>query len=254
LGEFRRGKSIPSEISKAFSWISLIFEPVTTLPQPINIAALSDELKNRKVANDKPYERLDLPQNRMTTIDSLVLFNNLYQDNSLWGSYIRIDKGGNVERTDTKYTFLELDGTRCFSYVQIIGFIWQSLFFTRYVLRNNGYRSGVKLCINLVGTRDSILVDFSKEPGENNMVWTSPFDRGIFFDSGDFIKQRCPDPNLQMDSQFVADNLDEINSFEIIKSVANNLSLAYNHQSSPRCFNFNTEIFPWKQYFNQRSW
>ncbi|HBG73840.1 MAG: hypothetical protein A2X25_00980 [Chloroflexi bacterium GWB2_49_20] len=254
LGEFRRGNSVPSEISKAFSWTSIIFEPVTTLPQPINIAALSDELKNRKVPNDKPYEQLVLPQNRMTTIDSLVLYDNFHQDQSLWDTFIRIDKNGNIECTDTKYTFLERDGIRCFSYVQIIGLIWQSLFFSRHILRLAGYRSGMTMWVNLVGTRDSILMDFSKEPGENNQVWISPFNRGDFFDRDDINKLRCFDLNLQLNSQFVPEGLDEINSFEIIKSFANNLSLAYNHQSSPRCFNFNTEIFPWEQYFNQRRW
>lgn len=253
LGEIRRQKELPDENSRSFSWVNLIFEPVTVLPKPINITALSSALKNYKAQGDKPFDRLRIPSKVLTTIDSVVLYDELPRDPAFWVWYIRIDKNGNIEFSNSFHTFMEIYGLRCFYYVQIIGFIWQSMFFTRNLLRDAGYRSGVRLWVNLVGTRESILIDFSKEPGEGNQTWRSPFERR-FFDDEVLLQLKCPDPNLQMDYQFVLEGLDESNSFEIIKSAANNLSLAYNHQSLPRCFNYNTDIFPWNQYFEQWRW
>lgn len=254
LGESRRGKEFSSELSKAFSWTSIVFEPTTSLLPPIDNSALLEKLKSYKFESEKPYERLRLPRTAMTTIDSVVLFNELPKDIKLWDSYIRMDKQGNLELAETQYTFVEIEGIRCFFYVQLVGFIWQSMFFAKNMLLSSGYRSGVKVWINLVGTRNSILVDFSKESGENNQHWRSPFERDAFFDHGNLFNLQCPDPNIQMEFQFDIEKLDESKSFEIIKNVATNLSLAYNHQSTPRCFNYNTDVFPWKQYINQRQW
>jgi len=254
LGESRRGKEFSSELSKAFSWTSVVFEPTTNLQQQIDNSSLSEKFKNYKIEGQNHYEHLKIPSSIMTTIDSVVLFNEITRENKIWDSYIRIDKKGNIELTDTKYTFEEIEGVRCFFYVQLIGFIWQSLFFAKHVLLSSGYRSGVKAWINLVGTLNSILVDFAKEPGENNQHWRTPFERDAFFDSGNLFGLQCSDPNIQMEFQFDVEKLDESKSFEIIKNIAINLSLAYNHQSTPRCFNYNTDVFPWKQYLNQRQW
>jgi hypothetical protein len=199
-----------------------------------------------------PYERLILPRKVMTTIDSLVLFDEINYKSEFWGSYIRIEKSGNIEFTDTLYSFLDYDGLRCFSYVQIVGFIWQFMFFAKNLLQKFGYISGVRIWLNLVGTRESILVDFSEGSGQNDQHWITPLSQRAFYDHEYLLNLKCPDPNLQLDYQYVVKTLDETNSFEIIKNVAINLGLAYNHQTSPRCFNYNTEIFPWDQYFSRR--
>lgn len=254
LGESRRGKEFSSEFSKAFSWTSIVFEPITALFPPIDNSALLGKLKSYKTESEMPYERLRLPRTAMTTIDSVVLFNEMPREVNHWDSYIRIDKQGNMELAETQYTFVEIEGVRCFFYVQVIGFIWQSMFFAKKVLSDYGYRSGINMWVNLVGTRNSILMDFSKESGEGNQHWISPFEREAFFDQGGLFNLQCPDPNVQMEFQYNLEKLDESKSLEIIKNVATSLGLAYNHQSAPRCFNYNTDIFPWKQYLNQRQW
>lgn len=254
LGESRRGKEFSFEMSKAFSWTSIVFEPTNALLPPIDNSVLFDKLKSYKLEGEKPHERLRIPTAVMTTIDSVVLFNELPKDAKFWDSYIRIDKQANIELAETQYTFAEIDGVRCFFYVQLIGFIWQSMFFAKKMLLNSGYRSGVNMWINLVGTRSSILMDFSKESGEGNQHWRSPFERDALFDHGGLFNLQCPDPNIQMEYQFDIEKLDESKSFETIKNIATNFGLAYNHQSTPRCFNYNTEVFPWNQFLNQRRW
>ncbi len=102
--------------------------------------------------------------------------------------------------------------------------------------------------MNLVGTRDTILAQFSEEPGEGGQRWVQPlydpFGRGLPLRTA----EKCHDPNLQMEYKLVIGNLTETSSRDIIVDIAHRLGLAYNHQSSPRCFNYKTDIFPWKQY------
>lgn len=61
---------------------------------------------------------------------------------------------------------------------------------------------------------------------------------------------QCPSANLQIECSLTLHDLTEENSFTIIKEIAQQLVLAYNHQTSPRCFNYKTEVFPWNQYFS----
>jgi len=53
-----------------------------------------------------------------------------------------------------------------------------------------------------------------------------------------------------MEYNLTLHDLTQENSFRIIKDIALQLTLAYNQQTAPRCFNYNTEIFPWSQYFS----
>lgn len=70
----------------------------------------------------------------------------------------------------------------------------------------------------------------------------------MFFSGRSIQSLQCSDANLQMKYQTVLSSLNESSSFNIVRDVAQQLGLAYNHQSRPRCFNYNTEIFPWPQY------
>jgi hypothetical protein len=236
------------EMSKAFSWLSLILEPVADLPGFIDIEQEGKGLLKLQPFGDQPFEQFEVPGQLMTTIDSAILFSNLDYDNVLWGRYLRVDETGNTEYADTKYAFCENKGTRCFGYVQIIGEIWQFMFLSKHLLAKVNYRSGARLLINLVGTRDTILANFSQEDGKNASIWSDPFGHG----SSSLLDLKCRHLNLQMQYQLVIGDLGEQNSREIINNVARKLGLAYNHQSSPRCYNFDTDIFPWSQYLGRR--
>jgi hypothetical protein len=45
-----------------------------------------------------------------------------------------------------------------------------------------------------------------------------------------------------------AASLGEAEAKKMIVGCAEQLGLAYNHQSRPRCFNFNTDVFPWQEF------
>ena len=255
LGEYRFFKPSPQElpkkeISRAFSWLSLIIEPTTDQPVTFDIELEAKRLPKLQPYGEKPYEQFAIPGQVMTTFDSVVLFSDLNDlgNTESWGRYLRIAETGNIEYADTRYTFCEYKGIRCFGYVQVIGRIWQFMFLAKHLLLNAGYGAGVRLLVNLVGTRDTILTDFSDEKGEGDSRWRKPFE----WDGEQMLKLKCPHPNLQMEYKVVIATLSEPNSRAITNDVARKLGLAYNHQSSPRCFNYKTDIFPWQQYLNGR--
>lgn len=235
-----------NEISNAFSWLSLIAEPVASQPISINIEEEVKRLPKLQAFGEKPFEQFSIPGEVRTTLDSVILYANLDYDSPFWSRYLRLDELGDVEYADTKYAFIEREGVRCFRYVQIIGMTWQFMFLVKHLLTSAGYRLGIRLLVNLVGTRDTILVDFSEEAGKNASQWRQPFREG----RDGLLNLSCPHPNLQMEYQLVIGDLSDQNSREIINDLTRKLGLAYNHQSSPRCFNYDTDIFPWQQYIN----
>jgi hypothetical protein len=165
-----------------------------------------------------------------------------------WGNYLRIDKAGNIEYVDSNNVFATYVDVRRFDYILIVGMVWQFMFFAQSLLANAGYTGGVRYLINLVGTRDTVLDDFSKERGASGGVWRDLSDSN---NSTSLIKLKCPSANLQLKYNLIIGTLDEVSSRKVVDDVARQLGLAYNHQTSPRCFNQGTDDFPWGQYFAQ---
>ncbi len=252
LGEIRRGIGITDEISRAYSWLSIIIEPVSNQAISLDIHSESGKLANYLPVSDKPFERFAIPKQFRTTINSVIAYEDMHADSKYWRRFIRIDRQGNIEYADSDYVFLDFQGARTFRYVQVIGTLWQFLYFSKKLLASYGYTSGVRLTINLVGTKDTILSDFSESPGEENKHWTSPFGGIVGFNSLDSSSLACTDPNLQLVYRFLLNSLNEPEVENTINDTAIQLGLAYNHQTPPRCFNYGTGIFPWQQFFNGR--
>jgi len=136
--------------------------------------------------------------------------------------------------------------------VQIVGMIWQVVFFAKLMLAECGYERGARVLVNVVGARDTILADFADEPGQNGKRWHEPGSPHPLDIGGSLLDLKCPDPNLQMKYQLVLGALDQAASRQIIDDLAKQLGLAYNHQSEPRCFNYKTDVFPWRSFFRVR--
>jgi hypothetical protein len=247
LAELHIGHDLLREIVPATSWLALIAEPAAEHHLSIEIDAQAKQLPNKIYASVNPSEQFRMPSTAITTVDSLVLY-DLDYESQRWTRYLRIEESGNLEYTESWRPFLQLDQIRFFRYVQTIGTTWQFLFLVKHVLDAAGYTGGVKVTFSLVGTRDSVLMDFSQSPGEGNQRWVDPASPDARFLGVDPRMLTCHSANLQMSYQVVLAKLDEAESFRIIKDIAAKLGRAYNHQSPPRCFNFGTEIFPWNQF------
>jgi hypothetical protein len=253
LGEHRHNReNWLTETSKAFSWLSLIVEPTANQLISIDVVEIAQS-RQLNLSGDKPYERFRVPLQSRTTMDSVVFFDLMDEDSKLWDRYLRIDKKGNIEYADSsRRIFGEYDGIRYFAYVQAIGTIWQFMFLVRNLLAKAGYAAGVRVLVNFVGTRGSILADFSGEAGKGGKKWLSPFKSDEIGRRLNLSELTCSDPNLQLQYNLVIGNLNEAESRKIIEDVACQLGQAYNHQGSLRCFNYNTDVFPWQQYFQGR--
>lgn len=239
-------------IEKGFSWLGLLIEPLDKYPISIDILAKAKTAQvggKFYVGGTEPYEKFNYPVQFRTTSDSLLTYSNSSggTDHAYWGRYLRIYDRGCIEYADTVNTFIEYRGRRIFYWVRIIGITWQLMFLAKSLLLEAGYRSAIRLTFCLVGTRDTILGDFSQEPGIGRNKWRDPL-LDVFALSHVGEKSECTDTNLKIEHDVVLANLDRDESLKLIKSIAQKIELAYNHHESPRCFNVDTDDFPWKQY------
>ena len=166
LGEYRIGPT-ERECERAFSWLSVLIEPIANQEVSIDIAKKAAQPNNIYSPGTEPHERFSFPRISRTTSDSLLVSSNLH-DSSYWGRYLKIERSGNIEYADAKSVFIEYKGFRVFKFVQLMGLTWQLLFLVKSLLMECGYRSGIRLTFCLVGTRDTILTNFSQEAGKGN--------------------------------------------------------------------------------------
>lgn len=251
LGEHTYRKGFwGADYSKAYSWLSVIVEPITSATVGINLTKFLERVRTHFRSDANSIDQFHSFARTQTTVDSIILHNEIGDSNEFWANYFRVDKNGNIEYADSTFSFWVADDVRCFCNVQVVGLAWQALFLAKAILAEAAFSGGVRLLFNMVGTRDTILSDFSKEPGDGGTKWAQPFSYSGGLSLRNLANFQCQSSNLQMEYELTLHDLDQQNSFEIIKGIAEQLVLAYNHQSEPRCFNYKTEVFPWTQYFS----
>ena len=251
LAEYR----IPNgerQCAKAFSWAGILIEPLAKQAVSIDISQKAGGGRDIYDQGIEAYEKFSLPLERRTTFDSLLLYSEINGE-PYWGRFLRIEKSGNIQYADARNVFLEYKGLRIFHFVPLIGLTWQLLFLAKSLLMESGYRLGARLTLGLVGTRETILASFSQEAGKNNNRWRDPLvdPFGLRHVSD---RTKCTDPGLKIEHDFVVGTLGYDESLKIMKSIAQKVELAYNHHESPRCFNVDTDQFPWKQYLSRVMW
>jgi hypothetical protein len=252
LGEHAyREDSWGVDYSRAFSWLALVMEPIALHGITIN---LNDWLNRRPLqhkSDSSPIERFHLLLKTKTTMDSVISYNEVGENREFCGNYLRVSKEGNLEYADSHFSFWAKDEVRCFGYISLIGIAWQFLFLAKRLLEDIGFDGGVRFLFNLIGSRDTILSEFSTEPGVEGKRWQDPFSSTGYYHMRDqLFGLKCQESNLQMEYRVGLHDLTEESSFEIVKDIAQQLALAYNHQSLPRCFNYGTDVFPWAQYLS----
>lgn len=249
LGEYRIGATA-RECERAFSWLSVLIEPIANQEVSIDIAKKAAQPNDIYSSGTKPHERFSFPRNLRTTSDSLLISSAL-SENPYWGRYLKIERSGNIEYADAESVFIEGKDFRIFKFTQLMGLTWQLLFLAKGLLMECGYRSGVRLTFCLIGTRDTILANFSQEAGLGNNKWrdplVDPFGLRHISES-----TKCTDQNLKVCHDLVIGRINYDETLKVIKSIAQSVELAYNHQEAPRCFNVDTDIFPWSGYLSDQ--
>ena len=254
LGERRAEKCVA-----AFGWLSLVVEPVSNEPLVLDLTTFAKSLSGKNFGDTEQNQIFRFPSQAMTTAKSLILYDPAYgggsADDDCWERYVRIERGGAIEYCDydrvARLVSLKQDDTdpyRTFFYVQIIGTVWTFLRAAKQVLASAGYSAGVKYVVSLIGTKDSILSDFAHATGKDDKKWAQPFEPG-FFGLGDSLsKWRCRDANLQFPFRVVLESFNDSEAKKIVCECGDQLGLAFNHQSQPRCFIYGTDEFPWREY------
>jgi hypothetical protein len=95
--------------------------------------------------------------------------------------------------------------------------------------------------VNLVGTNGTRLADFA--PG-----WASPFSP-IYSIPPE--RETCYYPNIQVERRLLLTDASDGEIETMIREIARDLG-AYYGQDRPRCFDYHTDEFPWRDY-TQRS-
>ncbi len=255
------GKRIGDQCVAAFGWLSLVVEPVSNEPLALDLLGFAKSLAGKFSGDAQGERRFLFPPQAMTTARSLILYDPEYADGGdgedCWKRYLRIERNGAIEYCDydriARLVRLKPNDTKsyyAFLYVQLIGTIWTFLSAAKWILEGAGYSAGVRYFVNLVGTKDSILADFAHGEGKDDKKWLQPFEPGSWgWVSGDPLsKWRSRDENLQFQFQVVLGSLGEAELKKIICECGDQLGLAFNHQSQPRCFPIGSDEFPWHEY------
>lgn len=236
---------------RAERFLSIVAEPVVRLNQAVDTSAVANALRKRQWADSPPYPRECLPDGLLTTFSSSILFNaDETHGVATWKRFLRIEEDGTLEFADCHHVVRQLDsrsgepGARIWLYVQLIGFIWSILYLFKAAYAEMGYAHGIRITVNLIGTKQTYLLDFAEGKGLEDKKWLNPLN-GMGSGIGRIV---CNDANLLMPFQIPVSNLNEAEVKRIIVEIAMKLGRAFNHQSEPRCFNYGTRDYPWNEY------
>ena len=183
LGEYQSDIK-PTPVRRAISWLSVIFELASEHSVGID-KDLLERMRTPAVLTELPRGRFIPPVDRRTTQYSAALFDWHDRDKERnWRSRVlRMDAGANIEYADSAIV-TQSSGQRVgiakpirvFAYVQMIGRIWQFLFYAHDLLESVGYNGDGRLVVSLVGTRGTILGDFSRVvSADTGGKWLNPF-------------------------------------------------------------------------------
>lgn len=233
------------DVLPAESWISFVFCPQDTRAR-VETTELKNELKpDQRIGRGSEWFRgiprpfLDmLYRPTATPHQYLSKYSPTRQDTgSGITHFLRIRPSGHIEVACTEPLFFVRDTVRCFSFVCLVGYLWQMMYFAQALYRHCSYYGIVTVLMNVISTRDSLLVDYARSKSGG---WASPF-------SPLYTAPICQDQNIQVQRAAVlADSSDdEIES--VVREMARDLGTYY-QQDQPRCFDIHTDEFPYRQY------
>ena len=244
------------QVARASAWLALIVEPESNQPINLDIGALAQTLPTQQPHPNRPCEKFNMPSQSRTTARSTILYEpeltRERQEKQYWKRFLRIERNGSMEYCDCHKTaglvFMNNTepGIRTFMYVQLISIVWTFLYTAKRILDAANYQGGIRYLINLVGAKDTLLAQFSEHPGEGGRTWKQPLHMDALL-GGSLRDWTCHDANVQISFKLVLASLGEAEAKKLIVECADQMGLAYNHKSKPRCFNHGTEIFPWEQ-------
>ena len=157
--------------------------------------------------------------------------------------FIRISPLGYIEFCCTDPLVNLHNDIKYFTFVGLIGSLWQFIYFAKAIYQDVSFYGKIAVLLNLVGTHKTILADFAKS---RQGGWRSPFDD--YFPMNHTLEQEmCDDPNIQIEQIITIANISDEEIEAKVREIAKAVG-SYYGQDRPRCFDFHTDEFPFRDY------
>lgn len=241
------------EYVKAESWVSFLFYPGNGNCR-INTVELKSKLTPDKRIGRAPEWYRSVPRPfiemlyspRATPREFTATWYEPRQDRQHLTHFVSIQPSGHIEIGCTHPLFLQYDGTRCFHFVNLVGYLWQMTCLAQAIYRDVGFHGEVACLTNLVGTTSTVLIGFaeSKQGG-----WASPFSPWYTLTEQDV----CQDTNIQSKKTIWLAEAADAEVEDLVRDAARDIG-AYYGQDRPRCFDYHTSEFPVRQYLAETRW
>lgn len=239
----------------ARSWVSFVFVPESATCT-IDTVALKTKLEPTNRIGRGPNWFEGLPEDLLQALFRANATPRQYLATSpasnpeepvRYERFVRICPSGHLEIAATYPLFFQRGGVRCLGFVAIIGYLWQLLYLTKALYQDAGYTGSTRVLLNLIGTRGTILADFADSRGG----WMSPFDAMYHLEARD--REWSTDANIQIACDVTLPEASDGTMEEAVRAIAQDLG-AYYGQDRPRCFDYKTGTFPWRQYVEAHCW
>jgi hypothetical protein len=233
-----------AEYVPAQSWVSFVFYPVDSGCE-IDTVALKEKLKpNQRIGRERqwyhgvPEPFLDMFWAPRATPKEFLgtWYHRKDQSAEKTSHFIRIRPSGHIEVGCTYPLFCKHDSVRCFTFVTLIGYLWQMVYLSRAIYRDAGFRGETAVLVNLVGTNGTRLADFARSQGGG---WASPFSPEYFI-STSLKEEICHDPNIQIERRLPLADASDDDIETMIRDIARSLL----RPRSPQMFRLPHERIP----------
>jgi len=247
----RKADTFGIEFVPAQSWVSFVFRPVDSDCE-IDTVALKEKLRpDRRIGREGQwYHGVPRPFNDMFLSPRATPreFLGTWQPGDTEGisHFIRIQPSGHIEVGCTYRLFLQREAVRFFGFVTLVGYLWQMVHLSRAIYRDAGFYGETAVLVNLVGTNGTRLADFAKSQSGG---WASPFSPEYFISTSP-DREICYDPNIQIERKLPLANASDDEIETMIREIARDLG-AYYGQERPRCFDYHTNEFPYRDYLQR---
>jgi hypothetical protein len=238
-----------TEFVPAQSWVSFVFRPVDSGCE-IDTVALKEKLRpDQRIGREGqwyhgvPRPFIDMFCNpRATPREFLGTWQP--RDAEDISHFMRIRPSGHIEVGCTYPLFYQRDGVRFFGFVTLIGYLWQMVYLSRAIYRDASFHGETAFLVNLVGTKRTRLADFARS---RRGGWASPFSPEYWLILTSPEQEMCHDPNIQIEQGLPLADASDDDIETMIRDIARYLG-AYYGQERPRCFDYHTDEFPWRDY------
>lgn len=242
------GKNI---FSAANSWVSIVIFPLDKCN--IDIPALKQKLQpGERIGRDGewfhglPTAITDMFLEANANPKGLSSKWNQSRDTNEYTQAINILPNGVIHFAATYPLFYQNKGKRFYSFVTLIGYIWQLIYLAEAIYRDAGCTTQVTLLINFSGAKGTVLADLAKGQLKS---WIDIYDWQYTDNSRDISQEN----NIQISRELSLPDTSEDQIEILIRDIAKEIGNYYN-QTTPRCFTLDTNEFPVQQFVQSNNW